>query len=120
MKTTRIAILINTAAVFSILIIIFLCATSKSIFAQESDPVSPESTEKKPKSQTRFQIRAETGFEYNDNVFRLDDSQKSKMSENDSSDTAGGRFNNMESKWDFIVAPEARINIKTRKGEMLK
>jgi hypothetical protein len=68
-------------------------------------------TEKKTE-ESKLALYTEIGFEYTDNVFRLTDSQISRMETNDIEDKAGGRFKDMDSVSDYIVKPEVGLKYK--------
>ncbi len=74
---------------------------------------SSEVMEKSGKVKKRFRIDAEVRAEYNDNIFRLDDSKTARMKENDSEDRQSGRFQDMDSIYDYIVSPEMRLNYRS-------
>ncbi len=61
--------------------------------------------EKKSGLKTRFRI----SFESDDNVFRLNDVHKTRLTALDSRNVANGRFTDMESRTDTIVSPGIRL-----------
>jgi len=54
----------------------------------------------------KLHLYAETGLEYTDNVFRLTDSQISRMKAKDYEDVVSRRYKDMDSVSDYIVEPE--------------
>ncbi len=61
----------------------------------------------------KSELYAETGLEYADNVFRLNDFQISSMETNSIEDRAGGRYKDMDSVSDYIVKPEIELKYKS-------
>jgi hypothetical protein len=88
-----------------------------SLFGQAQTTNSESSevneTVKKGKS-SKLDFYAETNFEYNDNIYRLTESQILAMNTNAAEDAAGGRYKGMDSVSDYIVAPTIGLKANTR------
>jgi hypothetical protein len=92
-----------------------------ALLCQAQTAYSESSVKKETKKKEKplsLDFYAETSFEYNDNVFKLTESQISTMAENAAKDAVGGRFEGMESTSDFIVEPTVgiRVNAKSPLG----
>ena len=70
--------------------------------------------ERGEKRDTKWKIRTGIELEYQDNIFRLTESQKSKMEDNEQSDIDSGRFKDMNSIDDFIITPGLKFYFKNR------
>jgi hypothetical protein len=92
-------------------LLLLVMAASTPVLAESAEPVAAKSGETgQNDSDSKLRIYAETGFEYNDNVFKLSESQISKMEANAVQDQAGGRFHDMKSVSDYIISPEVGLN----------
>jgi hypothetical protein len=82
--------------------------------AQTTDLLSSEvkNPNKKDKP-AEYKLYVETGFEYSDNVFRLTDSQISRMEASDQEDAASGRFKGMDSISDVIIEPSIGFKLNS-------
>lgn len=103
----------NTSFIFRILLLIsLLMAFLPQVPALAAGSENAEKTDNDKRFKNiELQFYGETGIEYTDNVFRLTDSQISRMEANDSEDVASGRFNDMDSVSDYIVSPEAGLSV---------
>ncbi|MBN1627936.1 MAG: hypothetical protein JW944_15560, partial [Deltaproteobacteria bacterium] len=79
----------------------------------------PESSENKDtdKKGNNFELFAEYGIEYTDNVFQLDSGQLWRLEKNEQLDRTGGRFEDMESGSDIIIQPS--MGLKYESGSHL-
>jgi len=77
--------------------------------ASGSETVDKNDADKK--TNIKLQVYAETGIEHTDNVFRLTESQISKMVANEIEDAVSGRFKDMESVSDNIISPEVGLSL---------
>jgi hypothetical protein len=82
--------------------------------AQTLDLLSSEDKNSNKKDRpAEYKLYVETGFEYSDNVFRLTDSQISKLEANNSEDSISGRFKGMDSVSDVIIKPSAGFKLNS-------
>ena len=84
--------------------------SSRTKTLKKNAQIDSEASQKKIQKGPLFKIKIETELEYNDNVFRLSESQKSRMAEDDQRDAISGRFDDMRSQGDFIITPKIEIN----------
>jgi hypothetical protein len=97
-----------------LLLMSLLITYSIPVTAQASESESAEQKDAvKKASDNKLKLYAEAGVEYTDNVFRLTESQISKMDANNAEDAAGGRFKNMDSVSDYIISPEIGLNFNS-------
>jgi hypothetical protein len=75
--------------------------------------LSADKEAKKKDKSSEYRLYVETGFEYSDNVFRLTDSQISRMKANHQDDSAGGRFKGMDSISDAIIEPSIGFKLNS-------
>jgi len=111
MKKTanRIPFALRILLLMSLLTIFSVPATARA-----SEPESAEQKDAvKKASDTKLKLYAEAEVEYTDNVFRLNESQISKMEANAAEDEVGGRFKDMYSVSDYIISPEIGLNFNS-------
>lgn len=96
--------------------ILFMILFSLPIKAQDTDPESSRKKDTDEKS-NNFELFAEYGIEYVDNVFQLDSDQLWRLEKNDQQDRAGGRFEDMEYESDIILQPS--MGLKYNSGSPL-
>lgn len=63
---------------------------------------------------TRWGVRMEV--EWNDNVYKLSESQQNRMNLNNPGDAVSGRFNDMESISDGIISIAPEMSVRTKNG----
>jgi len=63
---------------------------------------------------TRWGVRME--FEWNDNIYKLSESQQYRMNLNDPGDAVSGRFNDMASISDGIISIAPELEVRTKNG----
>lgn len=94
-----------TAALLMVSLLFFLTCPA---YAQAED------SKASGKDKSDFDLYGEVKFEYNDNIFRLTEFQKSLMEENSAEDTQSGRFNDMQSVSDYIASPTIGVGYDTK------
>jgi hypothetical protein len=76
--------------------------------------VNADKDNAKKSDQNKYKLYIEAGVETSDNVFRLTDSQKTKMETNDRGDIISGRFKDMESLSDIIIEPTIGLKLNSK------
>jgi hypothetical protein len=115
---------VHKASFTSKLLCLLLFPTVVLIFGQTQTAISASSGTKKADKKgkgLKLDLYADAGFEYNDNIFRLTETQISSLIANDAEDAVSGRFEGMKSVSDFIIEPTLgmRINAKSPLGGKL-